>query len=331
MVLMRTTKFEGSSYAIEGDHAILDSVETTHSVFIVPKEIPYEGKILPVKYIGRRAFSKAKTARTIQFEKGSQVVSIDQGAFPVKNCTIRKIILPPSIGHVKPRVLKSIPEVVYPENGNNLIKQKGFVFNKFPLEVVQYKEQKNTNEVEVRETVVGIGPSAFTNCEHLEKIKLPSSLKSIGVGAFEHLMCLSVVELAENSQLEVIEPHAFSNCGVQVFKFPSTLKKIGELAFYRCALCYIEFPRDSNLKIICRGAFQMTDLDEVHFPDSLEEIEEGAFKDVFSLEEITFDEGSKLKKLHKYAFQNDSELKKINAPKKLQKLTKALDLKSEYD
>lgn len=84
--------------------------------------------------------------------------------------------------------------------------------------------------------VTSIGSTAFYNSD-IEKITLPSSIKTIGWWAFYG--CENLYEVNLNSGLNTIEYGAFMNCNnlFQV-EIPSTVSKIGEDAF--AVVCYCQ-------------------------------------------------------------------------------------------
>lgn len=107
--------------------------------------------------------------------------------------------------------------------------------------------------------VEGIGACAFENCETLEKINLPNTLK-------------------------LIFRHAFFGCtSLQSVTLPDSVLLIDDEVFYNCtALHHIEL--SNNLKQINDQAFGFCkSLEEITFPDSLEIIMRHAFVDCHSL------------------------------------------------
>lgn len=178
---------------------------------------------------------------------------------------------------------------------------------------------------------------AFSRCTSLRSVSLPSSLKKIEYGAFYHCQSLETIDLPEG--LETIEscPYivrnqselcrefsgdttqgAFAECiNLQSVAFPSSLKKIGAGAFYRCVeLKEISFGNQSSLEIIdgCYyhiyrsdptrnritvfGAFaNCTSLTSVKLPESLKTIGPGAFYGCSALSNVAFGDHSELSKI----------------------------------
>ena len=59
-------------------------------------------------------------------------------------------------------------------------------------------------------------------------------MKIIGEGKFAGCKSLKSVTFGENSMLEEIQPKAFYGCGLESFVAPSSLRKIGAMAFGAC-------------------------------------------------------------------------------------------------
>lgn len=110
--------------------------------------------------------------------------------------------------------------------------------------------------------VEGIGDCALGNCETLEKVNLPNTLK-------------------------IIFSRAFSGCAsLQSVTLPDSVLLIDVEVFYNCsALRHIELSK--NLKQINDQAFGFCEsLEEITFPDSLEIIMRHAFVDCHSLKSV---------------------------------------------
>lgn len=77
-----------------------------------------------------------------------------------------------------------------------------------------------------------IGEDAFKDNETIESVHIPSSVKTIGVSAFEKAYKLQEVHFKDDSQLNIIEAHAFDNArDLRAIDLPKTLHTIGDGAF----------------------------------------------------------------------------------------------------
>ena len=87
----------------------------------------------------------------------------------------------------------------------------------------------------------------------LEKIKLPSTLKHIGKGAFAE--CGELLTIKLPAGLESIGPFAFVDCWqLEKITFPASLKAIGEGAFQGCINLY-QIRLGRNISYIGADAF----------------------------------------------------------------------------
>ena len=103
------------------------------------------------------------------------------------------------------------------------------------------------------EGLTSIGNRAFTGCEQLGSITIPTSVKTIGVGAFYRNK--SVTTLTLSAGLTAIQRSAFEECTSLVdLRLPETLQTIGNHAFYCCAsLSYVSIP--ASVKNFGSGIF----------------------------------------------------------------------------
>ena len=155
--------------------------------------------------------------------------------------------------------------------------------------------------------VTVVGESAFKNCEFLQRLSLPDSVRRIGSSAFEN--CKNLVDIGQPSSLEFVGLYALEDtalpliqdgplyvgnalCGyVWVMPDHACLEvRDGTITVAEAALRghrqleSIIFPE--SLKSIEYEAFnECRDLKHIHLPKSLEFIEDGAF-DWTKVEEI---------------------------------------------
>lgn len=92
--------------------------------------------------------------------------------------------------------------------------------------------RSNLKSIELKEGLKSIGKDAFQGTG-LTTIKIPSTVTSIGDGAFQSCQSLTTVELP-NSITE-IKNSTFFNCRLlQTIKIPEGVTTIGNMAFYSC-------------------------------------------------------------------------------------------------
>ena len=158
-----------------------------------------------VTSIGDHAFSGCDSLSEIVIPSG--VTSIGNYAF--SGCSSLKYI--------------SIPKSVIGLNGNPFVEWKGkleclspnfvyeddILFNKDKSRIISFRNQ-NVESYVIPSSVTSIGKGAFTGCYSLSEIVIPSSVTCIGDGAFS--FCRSLSEIVIPSSVTSIGDNAFYNC-----------------------------------------------------------------------------------------------------------------------
>lgn len=150
---------------------------------------------------------------------------------------------------------------------------------------------RTLRQITIPDRVITIGESSFDGCDSLENITLPSKITSIGVGAFNHCTNLAYINFEAslerigiaafascinletpslyNTKIEVVHGNSFWGCDqFQTVEFPSTLKKIENIAFMLC----------ENLSTLIFNSDQLT-------------IEDGAFASCENIRKLVFTKG----------------------------------------
>ena len=153
----------------------------------------------------------------------------------------------------------SIPKSVIGLNGNPFVEWKGkleclspnfvyeddILFNKDKSRIISFRNQ-NIESYVIPSSVTSIGKGAFTGCYSLSEIVIPSSVTSIGDGAFS--FCRSLSEIVIPSSVTSIGDWAFSNCdSLSEMVIPSSVTSIGDGAFSNC-----KFPNNLKQELISR-------------------------------------------------------------------------------
>ena len=157
-----------------------------------------------------------------------------------------------------------------------------------------------------------IGSAAFYNCNNLESLVFPSSLKMLHANAFAECDYLTSVTLPEN--LEYIGYSVFMNCGWLRghVTIPATVTKFYDTAFYgtnlssvtinaNCAIPKQAFYLCDSLTTVTFGsgvtgigesAFEnCTALTDVNIPGTVKTIGQSAFEGCTSMANLTLNEG----------------------------------------
>lgn len=163
-------------------------------------------------------------------------------------------------------------------------------FGNYNYNVWEYFGEKCLRRVFIPSSVKSIGEGAFMNCESLQEIVIPDSVTSIGDHAFEG--CKSLLQVKIPNTVTNIGPSAFENCeSLQEITIPNKLTRIEACVFEGCK-----------------------SLHQVNLPNSVLHIGWHAFKDCESLREITIP--NSVTSIEDCAFCN-SALQKINIPKSI--------------
>lgn len=138
---------------------------------------------------------------------------------------------------------------------------------------------------EVHRNVHVICNCAFMKSEHLSKVSLPDSLKTIGKEAFWG--CTSLGSISIPDSVKSIGEESFWGCyELSSVKFGRFLSDIGQRAFWGCrSLHSIQIP-DSVNDIKFETFMRCSSLINVILPFSLVRIEDEAFRECYSLKKI---------------------------------------------
>ena len=166
--------------------------------------------------------------------------------------------------------------------------------------------------------VTAIGENAFHNAS-VTSVKLPSSIKAIGKGAFQS--CTGLQTIALPSGITYIESNAFRGCSsLRSVTLPNTLKRIGDQAFSRCsALTSVALPE--TLQTIDNGAFAYcTNLTGVSIPANVTSVGSSVFYECKSLSRCAFASKSKITELGDSFFFNCTSLTGVTLPSGLKSI-----------
>ncbi|KAK8875535.1 hypothetical protein M9Y10_005702 [Tritrichomonas musculus] len=155
---------------------------------------------------------------------------------------------------------------------------------------------------------------------NIETICIPSNIKIISSHAFHHCYITTKVEFQPNSNLQIIEDHAFEESNVKEFIFPSSVFKIGRFLFNDCHyLRKVEFQPDSRLQTIDEYTFAYSNIMEITIPSSVTKIGQGSFRNCKNLRKVRIHKKSNLQAIEKYAFSR-SNIEEIYFPSSLKEL-----------
>lgn len=146
---------------------------------------------------------------------------------------------------------------------------------------------KNTT---IHRSVTNIGYKAFHDCESISTISIPSSIKTIGIAAFEGS---SLVSITLNEGLTSIGATAFQHCGnLESIEIPNSVITIGEGVFNDCKKIK-SIKLSKSLKSLpssfCPNCSSLTEI--VIIPNSVTSIGDLAFYGCSSLTSLTIPSG----------------------------------------
>lgn len=222
-----------------------------------------------------------------------------------------------------------------------------------PEDAFWHSEQLNIKEgyitlIHLRRIILPNGikrieDSAFSYVVNLEDINIPSELQYIGPSAFEQCENLKADSLVFPEGFEKLDRAVFASCTSLTGKvvLPSTIKEIGEAAFWRAKISSINFPEglekigdaafygcrleEAYLPNSCQDlgifAFQLNiKLKEMHLPDGIERIPDNLADACTSLSHVNIP--SSVKSIGKEAFQNCCSLNDVELPLGLESIEK---------
>lgn len=148
-------------------------------------------------------------------------------------------------------------------------------------------KENEISSVVFSEGVTNVGSHAFTVCEEISRVshnghrglnsvisvKLSSTIKTIGEGAFYNMPVLKSIEIPSN--VTTIEPRAFLNSALTSVKLNEGLETIGEYAFAGTELTGVNIP--STVKTIESNTFARSTLNNVTINKGTKIIKKDAF------------------------------------------------------
>lgn len=169
--------------------------------------------------------------------------------------------------------------------------------------------------------VTYIARNAFENCENLEKVKIPNSVKSIEERAFYNCSALETINIPED--ISVLPEYLFYGCSsLKEICIPDSVLEISAYAFQNCkTLKSIDIPK--NVQFLPAGAFEgCTDLEFARLPIGL--LKDGyysSYKKVFSSSDsISIELLDGATSIDSDAFRNWTNLKSITIPESVTKI-----------
>lgn len=196
----------------------------------------------------------------------------------------------------------------------NYASYDGALYNKEKTTLIKCPEGKE--EISLLEGTTDIG-NAFSNCEKIGRIEIPSGVITINDSAFEY--CKSLTEIVIPDTVVDIGREAFSGCvELESIKIPDGVTVIKEQTFFNCdSLISINIPE--SVTCIDYASFLSCDgLTEVKIPSSVTSIGPLAFSNCYSL--VNIDIPNSVTSIGGAAFSDNPNLVSIKLPNNLPKI-----------
>lgn len=180
-----------------------------------------------------------------------------------------------------------------------------------------FQKCTSLTEVYLPDGIELIPRACFKDCLALQEIRIPDSVKELGLEAFENCNSLSNINLPK--RLKSIPPGCFAGCtNLSEIKIPDSVKALEEVwqhetgAFQNCSsLVMVHIPEGTKLiPIQCFKGCKA--LREVRIPDSVKKIGESAFEDCQQLVNLVIPDG--VLELHDRCFSGCASLEQIQIP-----------------
>ena len=182
-----------------------------------------------------------------------------------------------------------------------------------------FANQHNVTSTSLPERLRVIGNSAFSGSSVMN-VTLPSTIITIGTGAFAHISSLRTVTFATNSNLQSIGNNAFLGSNISSIVIPNSVTSIGTGAFaHISSLRTVTFAANSRLHSIGTSTFLSSDVRSIIIPASVTTIGDTAFFGNSNLTTITFAASSRINRIGEFAFWGTA-INNITLPTSLQSI-----------
>lgn len=225
-------------------------------------------------------FNMCKYLQQIEFPPNSKIQIIEKDAF--SESSIEQITIPSTITDLEDgwcsNTTKLNKVIIKPNNryfmnidDKMVIKRKDSKLDEY--EVVSFV-RRDIKTIQIPSFITTIGSFSF-NCSAIESIVIPSQVTKIGDSAFHMCSKLKKVEFSENSQLEIIQEHAFTDTSIESISIPPHVTKICQKTFLNCDLLKnVYFPQNSELRTIESNAFYDSAIESLTIPSSVSDFQD---------------------------------------------------------
>ena len=162
--------------------------------------------------------------------------------------------------------LKSLEFIEFQVKSEKYCTIDGVLFSADKKRLLLYPPGKPDKIYHIPNGVVSIHVSAFQNCNYLEEVYMPKSVRKLGQGAFYHCEKLKIVHFSDSisdipDTTDLMQNGVFEGCKnlSNDIQFPKNLRHIGSYAFFECGLKNLIIP--DKVDYIGEYAFASYDFD----------------------------------------------------------------------
>lgn len=303
---------EGEEYTLVeiGDSAFRNNMDIT-------------GVIIPetVEVIGVWAFESCKALSSVIIPDG--VTTIKQRAFETCDA-LERVSIPASVTALENNAFidcRALLRIDVDRNNPNYSSESGVLFNKDKSKLLRYPTRKAGDTYSIPSSVKTIGIGAFEG-SILTQINIPTSVTTIEEAAF--INCLKMPSITIPNSVTTIGTGAFrSSLNLEEVNLPASLTSIGVQAFLNCSklkninvdannqhyssIDGVLFSKDQKTLV----QFPVSREGEYIVPNGVETIDREAFGYAIAVTSLTFP--GTLKQLNRYAFAVATSIKTINS------------------
>lgn len=250
-----------------------------------------------LKVIGRKAFERCENLKYIEIPEGVRLISTSTFG----ESGIEHIKLPKSLKVIGYRAFSksNLKSIDIPEGVEDILEEA-------------FCRCYKLNKVNIPSTLKSIETYSFGLTTSLKEIELPKNLINFGESVFEGS---GITKIVMNNKLEFLPSETFANAyRLKKVTLPSNLKVIGDSAFEGCRSLYsLELPE--SVEKLEKEAFKHSKIRNIRLPNSLREIDSACFSLCDNLGKIVIPSG--VKKIKPYTFSS-SLIEGINLPSSIE-------------
>lgn len=219
----------------------------------------------PRLVVGKEAFAACRSLEKVIFDAGSVVEEIATRAF--YGSGLQSFVAPPSLREIGAFAFRECRELKDFRLNEDIQKVRRFCFWQtgithlaLPSHIPATLEQLGIGDgdpkvLRIPDGFEVIGDIWFAGSD-IEKVIVPSSVKSLRDCAFAECAKLCEVVFEPGSQLTSIGTLCFNGCGFREITIPRNVHSIGDRAFCNCRdLSSIVFEKGSAIKHVAKNAF----------------------------------------------------------------------------